>query len=613
MAASDSPGSPDDSPKQQDLRSVLEEFSAKIGVQLVVDDSQYLPILMRGEIEAHLRFNVHFKGIFYYSEFGILPPSYGKDVLLFYLQVNESPDCDGFCYTVNEDTRRLAFFCLLPSGYINLPNFEAVLKLVETHSNLERQRLTTFGEGRIPPLPRDSQEPVEAAKERELIDTLKSYLEQFDRALGYEGHELNENKECLLFLGEFRVMVSLVAHKEMIKMMAIVGDDTEESEGCYAALLKSAYFWKYTAGASVAVDAASGKILLVRFLNMQMLDYSRFYRALEQFVTAIDHWQKERCQFCLSADPRLPQEPRDIDRRNPASLETSTYIKDFSRCKEVRFLRQGRFGPIKVVEDDGTNELLALESYDSMTDASELLKEVEMLVRSQHPCIVTFVGYSLPGQGVSPQIATKYPSKGSLQSAFDEMRSGATPSFLEKTAMAKIVSGIVLGMRYIHSRGIVYGSLAPENIFLDEDGGPRIGGFGAGIFRDVNTTLTVKLGNACYAAPETFDGVYSTASDVYSFALILYELVTKEPVFPNGTPLQVIQEKGKRGERPEIPEAVHPVVRRVVTQGWAAEPSVRPSFDQILTSMKDIQFRIVDSVIWWQVDRFVQLVELGKQ
>jgi hypothetical protein len=61
----------------------------------------------------------------------------------------------------------------------------------------------------------------------------------------------------------------------------------------------------------------------------------------------------------------------------------------------------------------------------------------------------------------------------------------------------------------------------------------------------------------------------------------------------------------QRGIRPDIPDTVNPVVRDIITRGSAATPVDSPSFDDILTQLTNIQFRILPDVEWDRVASFV--------
>jgi serine/threonine protein kinase len=62
----------------------------------------------------------------------------------------------------------------------------------------------------------------------------------------------------------------------------------------------------------------------------------------------------------------------------------------------------------------------------------------------------------------------KLAANGSLKEAIEQRRCGAAPGFMDDTGVCIIVAGIVLRMRYIHSRGIMHRDLKPANILIDE-------------------------------------------------------------------------------------------------------------------------------------------------
>ena len=94
---------------------------------------------------------------------------------------------------------------------------------------------------------------------------------------------------------------------------------------------------------------------------------------------------------------------------------------------------------------------------------------------------------------------------------------------------------VIVGLRYIHSKGILYRDLKPENILLDEKGHIKISDFGICNKVDVNFgKVKTVIGTAQYMAPEVFDksrGGYSFSFDVWSLGCFLYELVVGEPPF----------------------------------------------------------------------------------
>lgn len=86
-------------------------------------------------------------------------------------------------------------------------------------------------------------------------------------------------------------------------------------------------------------------------------------------------------------------------------------------------------------------------------------------------------------------------------------------------------------------------------------------------------------GTPAYAAPEVLrNSAYSVSADVYSFAMVLWELITRQPLYPGIPPFQIIFTVGTQGMRPTIPPACNPGLASVIQDCWAEDPSNRPSF-----------------------------------
>jgi serine/threonine protein kinase len=261
-------------------------------------------------------------------------------------------------------------------------------------------------------------------------------------------------------------------------------------------------------------------------------------------------------------------------------------------------LGQSQFGPVRLVEEVESHKSLRVHDCDGLDDWAAFLREAETLIQLSHPCIAKVVGYSAAPPG---RIAMEHEVGGSLQDVLHQIDEGKVPSFLDPTAVAKIICGIVLAMRLAHGRHILHGNLCPANIPLDAKHHPKLTGFrGTGI------------PDPGYQAPEAEAPAATTAVDVFAFAVMLFELTSKRPAFPRDASPEQVGVFIRGGQRPEIPEGVGPVVRRLITRGWAAEPALRPSFDGIFAELMDIQFVVVDGVRWMKVAEFVDNVEYAQ-
>jgi serine/threonine protein kinase len=98
-------------------------------------------------------------------------------------------------------------------------------------------------------------------------------------------------------------------------------------------------------------------------------------------------------------------------------------------------------------------------------------------------------------------------------------------------------------------------------------------------------------------APEMYEeGEYTDKVDVFSFGLILYEVVVGEPVFPPNLVLAKVMAKVLAGKRKPIPDFVLDWVRDIISKCWDMNPDLRPSFLEIECILRGHDFGIVGEV-----------------
>jgi serine/threonine protein kinase len=225
---------------------------------------------------------------------------------------------------------------------------------------------------------------------------------------------------------------------------------------------------------------------------------------------------------------------------------------------------------------------------------TQLMQEIGTLVNLNHPCIVRIRNFLLPGKSEPAEIHLEYAPNGSLDRVFILVRQGAKLPFWTPTGIGIIICGIVLGMRFMHAHGFIHQDLKPSNILLNANGRTLITDFGTSRCQAIDHTPTQVTGTPHYAAPELFEEEARTEKvDVFSFGLILYEILAGVAVFPKVLmPLEIIR-RHREGKRPVIPSNIDPVMKKLIERCWSPDPSNRPSFNDILESIAANDFRII--------------------
>jgi hypothetical protein len=122
---------------------------------------------------------------------------------------------------------------------------------------------------------------------------------------------------------------------------------------------------------------------------------------------------------------------------------------------------------------------------------------------------------------------------------------------------------------------------------------------------DVNQDLPSV--NSHYLALEFYDKEYGWESDVFSFRLILYELVAGQPAFPKtSSEVKVASPPIARDKRPIIPDFVLPAVQRLICKWWKRDRWRRPVFDQILDWLEAMKFKLIPIVNSSKLFEFVK-------
>ncbi|CAI0473504.1 unnamed protein product [Linum tenue] len=223
-------------------------------------------------------------------------------------------------------------------------------------------------------------------------------------------------------------------------------------------------------------------------------------------------------------------------------------------------------------------------------------REVTIQSKTNHPNIVQLVGAS-----VDPAmfLITELMSGGTLQKYLLSVR----PSRLDLELSLSFALDISRAMEYLHDIGIIHRDLKPGNLLLTEDHkSVKVGDFG--LAKELMTNeMTCEAGTYRWMAPEVFSREslqigtkkhYDHKVDVYSFAIILWELLTNESPYKGRNMLAIAYAAIAKKERPSLENLPNDVVP-LLQSCWSEDPSCRPEFTEITRHLEDVLERIKGS------------------
>ncbi len=134
------------------------------------------------------------------------------------------------------------------------------------------------------------------------------------------------------------------------------------------------------------------------------------------------------------------------------------------------------------------------------------------------------------------------------------------------------------GLQEAHRQGVVHRDLKPENVLVLPDGWVKVMDFGIARSLDASNLTLTLVGTPAYMAPEQARGQRADhRADIYSFGLLLYEMVTGSPAFQADTPMAMLLQQIQEAPRPpqEITPALPDRLGRLILRCLEKDPNNR--------------------------------------
>lgn len=244
---------------------------------------------------------------------------------------------------------------------------------------------------------------------------------------------------------------------------------------------------------------------------------------------------------------------------------------------------RGTFGVVFKAVWNGKD--VAIKTIESENEKNAFLVELRQLSRVNHPNIV-----KLYGSCNNPVcLVMEYAECGSLHNLLHS--ADPQPQYNAAHAMSWCLQ-CAEGVAYLHAmkpKALIHRDLKPLNLLLVSRGTVlKICDFGTAC--DIQTYMTNNKGSAAWMAPEVFEGSnYSEKCDVFSWGIILWEVLTRKKPFDEiGGSAFCIMWAVHRGTRPPLIKDLPESIESLMTRCWDKEPSLRPSMEEVRSTMSDL-------------------------
>jgi len=225
------------------------------------------------------------------------------------------------------------------------------------------------------------------------------------------------------------------------------------------------------------------------------------------------------------------------------------------------------------------------------------LQEVRLLGKLiGAPNVLQYRGFSRAGDPPQFIIVTEYLDGTSLYDIL-HLRKFRVVDTLRK--VLDVLIPLARGMAVLHNNDILHRDLKPSNVLFTSDGVLKIIDFGLARMEATDGVMTGETGSYRWSAPEVLRREhYTHKADVFSYAIVSWEVVTSRVPYEGLKPVETAMLVGVQGARPN-PLQVKPSCPQelidLIELMWSEDPDQRPDFAEIVMQLESIAERYARS------------------
>ena len=225
----------------------------------------------------------------------------------------------------------------------------------------------------------------------------------------------------------------------------------------------------------------------------------------------------------------------------------------------------------------------------------KFIKEINIIGNLRHPNLVLYMGASISNNN-NCYLVMEYVDNGNLFNFLHRGKYNKEGNYqkFDLNLTTKIALEIALAIKYLHCRNITHCDLKSINVLLDHNYHVKITDFGVSkiinILYEKGQEIKGKLGTTHWMPPEIMKSYkYEEKSDVFSYGMILYEIITGDIPYYGLFPNQIVGLVADCRKIVQVPEITsNPYLRKIVVECLKYDIDDRPSFEEIIYYLEKV-------------------------
>ncbi|KAH9655008.1 serine/threonine-protein kinase STY46 [Citrus sinensis] len=269
---------------------------------------------------------------------------------------------------------------------------------------------------------------------------------------------------------------------------------------------------------------------------------------------------------------KIPNDGTDVWEIDPKHLKFGSKVASGSYGDLYRGTYCSQDVAIKVLKPERINSDMQ----------KEFAQEVFIMRKVRHKNVVQFIGACTKPPSLC--IVTEFMSGGSVYDYLHKLK-----GVFKLPSLLKVAIDVSKGMNYLHQNNIIHRDLKAANLLMDENEVVKVADFGVARVKAQSGVMTAETGTYRWMAPEVIEHKpYDHKADVFSFGIVLWELLTGKLPYEYLTPLQAAVGVVQKGLRPTIPKNSQPKLAELLERCWQQDPALRPDFSEIIEILQQI-------------------------